>query len=305
MSKSITRETAKKAAISLLEGMATLASELFDADAGKRLLNPSQESGAEGKLRYPESTQLVPLIADFVDFAWEGAWHSNEASLLDAFHMAIPLNDLLDANLTLPDGIPVFPAEDRDTMKSVMAAAHGRFGILQGDDLSFEQLAALARVAEKTVRMAANQKIKGALKTEPGPANRTYINADDALEWLRRRKDFKETQFDVAIDGQSAMRSPRELADMCLKFRKKADLSVPQLRKKLGWSASEAMAYQNMEQGLLDEASDAFSSLALVKLARVLSVPDQRKFAHDAGHVIVTEKFKADFSKRQAELDAI
>jgi len=111
--------------------------------------------------------------------------------------------------------------------------------------------------------------------------------------------------LNVAIDGQTAIRSPRELADMCSLFRKKAELSVPQWRKKLGWSASEALAYQNMEQGLLDEASEAFSSLALVKLASILGVPDQRKFANDAGHVIVTEKFKSDFARRLAELDEI
>lgn len=305
MSKPTNRETAQGAAISLLEGFASLANELFDAEAGKRLLDPGRDSAEPDKLRYPDQTQLVPLVADLADFAWEGTWHSDDASLLDAFHLAGPLNELLVAGLILPDGIPIFPNENRDTLQSVMAAATARYALLEGDDLTFDQLAALARVAEKTVRMAANPKIKNALRTESGPGNRTYIKADNALQWLRRRKDFKETRLNVNIGDQQAIRSPRDLAQMCSLFRRKADLSLPQLRKKLGWSASEALAYQNMEQGLLDEASVAFSSAGLVNLAHALGVPDQRKFANDAGHVIVTEKAKSDFAKRQAELDGI
>ena len=305
MSKLIDRDAGKKAAISFLEGFANLASEFFDAEAGRRLLDSSLNSTAPEKLRYPDQAQLVPLIADLADFAWEGTWHSDEASLLDALHVVAPLNQLLVAYLILPDGNPIFPDEDRDTLKAVMSAAHTRYGLLVGDDLTFDRLAEIAQVAEKTVRMAANPKLKNALRTESGPGNRTFINSDDALEWLRRRKDFKETRLNVNIGDQSAIRSPRNLADMCSLFRKKAELSVPQLRKKLGWSAGEAMAYQNMEQGLLDEASAAFSTSALVKLAHVLGVPDTRKFALDAGHVIVTEQAKADFIKRQAELDEI
>lgn len=305
MSKLISRETVENAATSLLLGFASLANELFDAKARERLLDPGQDSGAPDELRYPDQTRLVPLVGDLADFAWEGSWRLDDVSLLDAFRVTVPLNVLLDAKLVLPDGIPIFPDEDRDTLKLVMSAALARYALLTGDDLSFDQLAAIARVAEKTVRMAANPKIRNALRTESAPGNRTYINPDHALEWLRRRKDFKETRLNSSVDDQSAIRSPRDLALMCSLFREKAGLSVPQLRKKLGWSASEAMAYQNMEQGLLDEASDAFSSSALVKLSNALGVPDQRKFANDAGHVIVTEKFKSDFAKRQAELDEI
>lgn len=62
-----------------------------------------------------------------------------------------------------------------------------------GDPLTVEELAALARVSEKTLRMAANPKNADALRiTKQG--HRTVITTDDALEWLSRRPDFVPTK---------------------------------------------------------------------------------------------------------------
>jgi hypothetical protein len=62
-----------------------------------------------------------------------------------------------------------------------------------GGDITVEQLAALARVSEKTLRMAANPKNEGALRITKR-RHRTVVTTDDAMEWLARRPDFIPTQ---------------------------------------------------------------------------------------------------------------
>ncbi|MCC6505045.1 MAG: hypothetical protein IT475_06310 [Aquimonas sp.] len=62
-----------------------------------------------------------------------------------------------------------------------------------GGDITIEQLAALARVSEKTLRMAANPKNESALRITKR-RHRTVITTDDAMEWLARRPDFIPTQ---------------------------------------------------------------------------------------------------------------
>lgn len=300
--ENVGRAAAAAAAQRVLEGVARWASELFDAQAGERLLNPLGTEGAPGTLRDPELHQIIPLVRALADFAWEGVWYSDEASLLDALHEVGPLNELLVAHLIVADGTPILVDEDRALLGDMLTAAHARYALLENDDLTIEQLAALARVAEKTVRMAANPKLENALRTEAGPANRTYVKAEAALEWLRRRKDFRETRLDANVDGQPAIRSPADLAHVCGLFRKMAGLGVSQLRQQLGWSAREALAYQNMEAEQLDEKSNAFSPARLVALADALAVPDARRFAQDAIQVIVTAQAKAEIARRLEEL---
>lgn len=302
--ENIERTTVATAVERVLEGVAQWASELFDSEAGERLLNPLGSDGAPGTLRDPDLHKIVPIVRALYHFAWEGLWYSDEAALLDVLHETGPLNELLDAHLILADGTEIIADEDRASLQTMITAAVARYALLQGDDLSIDQLAALARVADKTVRMAANPKLENALKTEAGPANRTYVKAEAALEWLRRRKNFRETRLDANVDGQPAIRSPEDLAHVCSLFRKNADLSVSQLRKQLGWSAREALAYQNMESGQLDEKSNAFSPMSLVVLANALAVPDARRFAQDAIQVIVTARAKAEIIRRLEELEA-
>lgn len=86
--------------------------------------------------------------------------------------------------------------EDRavDIVRWVVDAYKARARIdWLGGDISIEELAALAKVTEKTLRMAANPKNEGALKiTKRG--HRTVITVDDAMEWLARRPDFVPTR---------------------------------------------------------------------------------------------------------------
>ncbi|MEZ5456832.1 MAG: helix-turn-helix domain-containing protein [Lysobacteraceae bacterium] len=83
-----------------------------------------------------------------------------------------------------------------DIVKWVVAGyiARARIDWL-GGDITIEELAALARVSEKTLRMAANPKNDGALKISKR-SHRTVITVDDAMEWLARRPDFMPTRND-------------------------------------------------------------------------------------------------------------
>lgn len=86
--------------------------------------------------------------------------------------------------------------EDRavDIIKWVVDAFKARARIdWLGGDISIEELAALAKVSEKTLRMAANPKNEVALRTKKN-GHRTFITTEDAMDWLARRPDFVPTR---------------------------------------------------------------------------------------------------------------
>ncbi len=81
-----------------------------------------------------------------------------------------------------------------DVLHMGLSAFLARMAVDDGVGLiTIEDLAALARVSDKTVRMAANPKNEGALRTYKD-GKRTYIKPEDAREWLARRPDFKPTK---------------------------------------------------------------------------------------------------------------
>ena len=83
-------------------------------------------------------------------------------------------------------------------LETTVRAAEARFNLDFGNDITIEQLAAIARVSTKSIRNLLTPKSGEAdLK---GSSNGT-ISAADALRWLQRREDFKHSIWREA-DGK-------------------------------------------------------------------------------------------------------
>lgn len=300
---------ASTAVAALLKGIALWANEIFDGEAGPRLLQLTPEAfkalaaddAALPDTSHSEAGRLLPELARF---AWEGSWYSNDVSLSEALTDLSPLNEALNTSFINAFGEPLLPDNACTMIGRIVSAAHARFSLHQGEEIDIQALAALARVSEKTVRMAANPKLEGHLKTESGPGNRTWIPAEAALEWLRNRKDFMTTRFDVGVGEQPAIRTIDELAFACRLFRVRAGLEIPDLRKQLKWKAAEAMAYQNLENGVLRPNSAIFTIGGLLELSRAIGMVDPVKFCTDATRVVITTSGKLLIAQRLAELES-
>jgi hypothetical protein len=107
-------------------------------------------------------------------------------------------------------------------------------GGLQVGFLTLGHVALLANMDEKSVRNAANPKTKDPLKTF-SHGSRTYVNTDDAKDWLSRRRGFIPTQY---IDRLAE----RDLAQVG--FRSATDIGtyLRTRREKLGKSHADVVA---------------------------------------------------------------
>lgn len=293
----------------VLKGLAIWASEVFDVGAGARLLFMTTDAfkalaadpAALPDISLSEAGRLLPLLAEF---AWKGEWYGNDISLSEALTEVSPLCEVLGTNFMDAFGEPLLPDDAKALIDRVVTAAHARFSLHQAEDIDVQGLAALAQVSEKTVRMAANPKLPDHLKTESGPGNRTYISAGMALAWLRERKDFRETRFDLGKSEQPSIQSVEDLAALCAMFRKRAGLTIDELRKALKWKASEALAYQNLENGVLRPESSLFTIVELWKLSHVLMFVDPKEFCRDATRIVVNAAARQKIESRLAELEA-
>ncbi|SDD96637.1 helix-turn-helix domain-containing protein [Aquimonas voraii] len=171
-----------------------------------------------------------------------------------------------------------------------------------GDPLTIEELAALARVSEKTLRMAANPKNPGALMiTKQG--HRTVITIEDALEWLSRRPDFVPTrrpnqqlsnhlvvggtavQFKSYLDG---------LARLNPRLREAATAS--------GFSGQQAAA---LLAGDLTAQTFAFEPGELMRFAHAAGIEQPTAFARwalELQHRERVEQMEADFRQQVLRL---
>lgn len=295
MSFEVTRQQAIKAAEQFLIGMAAYLSYFYSPAKAMQLVDMTAKefeaierledrSTAANQLDM-EQFELIRMISRLADYAWEGFWYGNEVSLEETLTEASTVEPLLSKSLRDPFGEDVIAPDAARSLSLVLLAANGRNEVDNHDALGLDQLAALAGVSDKTIRMAANPKLDNHLKTEKH-GQRTIVNSEDALEWLMRRPSFKPTRMNAGIAGQEQISDAKSLANVCVRFREKAGLSLKDLRTGLKWSAADALAYQNMERGEFTADEAVFDAGRLVQLAAHLKLPDKEQFARDAIRVV-------------------
>jgi transcriptional regulator with XRE-family HTH domain len=117
-------------------------------------------------------------------------------------------------------------------------------------ELTFRQIALLANLDERTVRNAASLKHGDRIKTVKR-GGRTYVEPEDALEWLSKRPDFKRVQ----IIASPLTNNPRYFEDaqgfgrFVAHRRKELGLSSQELAARLGWTEERADTIPALEEG--------------------------------------------------------
>lgn len=120
----------------------------------------------------------------------------------------------------------------------------------EANDLDFKGLALLAKVDERTVRNATNEKAQNPLRTIRR-GGRTFVTPEDALAWLKTRPGFKETVFyeDPPPDCKDQISNPSDLGRLIAQARDSLALNRGQLLERLGWGAERLAYLADIEEG--------------------------------------------------------
>lgn len=296
-------EIATQAAQSLAIGVAELVGWLFNVGGAAKLLglDETEMNGAmhgwneppdpwAGGTKAP-SVLMAERTRDMARYAWHGCWSGSPQDVQDALSEYALVFELMQISPVAPNGSELFADDAKQTLERVWKAAWGRFQLDQREAISISEIAALAKVSEKTVRMAANPKNKMPLRTT-NDGTRTHISAGDALNWLTPR-GYKPTRFHDNGPGQTPISDASSLATSCVQWSRHAHMEPEELAKLLDWAPDQVTAYQAIWDGRPEHAIAAFSPKALRSLAELLGMPEPDTFGRQAYLVLATANANA------------
>lgn len=229
----------------------------------------------------PPLTDLAATAGDLAAYAWEGEWNHEPIRLDESLHEIGTIAELLPANFMLPDGSMLFGDEQKLALNRIINAAHARKHLDEGHELTIEWLAALAGVAEKTIRAATSRSAANPIPVD-NRKHRAWIKAADALAWLSRRPDFKPTRFRADGPGQPLINDPATLAETCKSWLQHAGMSPDSLEAELDWATPTADALRAIIHRKPEAAFEALSPALLKQFSARTGMPQPDEFARQA-----------------------
>lgn len=216
---------------------------------------------------------------------FEYAWQGRLPRHLHPCDMVVDLATAA-AFFRLPLEIETFDSEDfsyaqfkglssAEVLTAVADAAYGRWAISEGYPVSIDQLAALARVSEKTLRMAANPRFPGALQTSK-VGTRTVIEYGAAEAWLTRRPDFIRTE-EAGAGAEDLRGDTSALARFLAGERTK--LGPAAFKRALAGSKFPATTWSTLEQDRFEPALPGLDAASLLSLGKSLAMQSPSEFA--------------------------
>jgi len=142
---------------------------------------------------------------------------------------------------------------DQGLCHVVADAAHARFALEEGFDLTTRQVALMANMTEGAVRNALAQKGDGGLRAIPGTKNPVMIEHAEALSWLQSRRGFVPTpenfQDDRFLTAQIANeRTTQGLGKLVSRLLLPIFGTPEKAPAQLGWSPEKLEAWTNGTQ---------------------------------------------------------
>lgn len=230
-------------------------------------------------------TDLAATTGELAVYGQEGEWSQEPTRLEEALHEIGAITELLSGNFMLPDGTDLFDQEARRTLNRIINAAHARKQLDDDGELSIEQLAALAGVAEKTIRSATSRSAANPIPVD-NRKHRAWIKAGDARAWLSRRPDFKPTRFRNDGPSQPLINDPATLVQACRTWLTHADISLDTLGTGLGWPVHAVDALRAVIDRRPEAGFQALSPALLKQFASRVGMPQPDEFARQAYRVL-------------------
>jgi hypothetical protein len=279
-----------------LTTIAAWANFLFDGNAGSRLIemplppdgalpsddvNPYRPTRSAGG-RVEASIVLSNLGRAF-DFVCSGEWRSTLEDLVGVVNALEPFRAIVKADAICgPYTDALIAEDDRTILLQVLDALLARRWLASGSAMTLPQIAALAGLSEKTIRMAAVGRGRNPDLDSYRDGTTTKVKAEEAERWLGLRQNFKPTRIHGDINAINlSPRSNQQVAILLTALREKAGFSIDQLGHQLDWSPNKTEAYAKLE-GAWWTSDDVDVSLfdvsTITRLARFLQIEPALEF---------------------------
>ena len=254
-----------------------------------------------------EGSLLMSRMQEVYDFATTGNWDT--VSLDEFGHELTTFEALCEIPLESHVAVSLAPSidfhrlpEPKDMCRIVLDHALARWTLLRGDDLTVGEIAILAGLAEKTIRMAANPKVKDPLITFKDGHN-TYVKADEALRWLSARPGFRVTVMSDDVQHARPYTSLRTLAWQCRGLREMRKISQNQLLDRLKWSRAARCAYRQLEAESEKLDPRPLTVPLLIELGVALGISDPQQFARHAAILLAPIAIDRECARHAASND--
>ncbi len=206
--------------------------------------------------------ELLELLSDY---AWLGVTDGPD-QVLGYLHDISVAVELLKGSLITPSGDPLVSRDTVELIDRITNAAHARYNLDEGEAVTIEWLAALARVSERTIRSATNSKSPNAMPiTKDG--HWTFIEAPHALEWLSGRSDFKPTQIADHRPRTATLANSMHMHETWKKWRESQNISIDELSREMEWSQDQTSSYRLFEAGSTGQVALSLAPAFWRKLA--------------------------------------
>jgi transcriptional regulator with XRE-family HTH domain len=235
---------------------------LFDADAPKRLIGDVttrevleehdwEATGSAGSVI--EQSVILGHMSRVIDCLNANEWHGDPSNLYHTYKELTPFHGLLEEDNAL-----ITPVDNAITPRpaSLVLRALDIFFArvrleLDDEPLELKELAAIAGLKEKTVRMAAIGQDKNPDLVTFKDGSRTYVQPEEAKRWLAKKNsdyrpiDWATDQFLPPVDPNNL----QELGPYLRELREKSGRTLEEFNTRLGWSTETTHAYQALEEG--------------------------------------------------------
>lgn len=302
--KQITPEKLQEELASLLHSWVRDLGYLLEPGSGRRLLrlpedpkSPELPSPSELDISHYAITRIMRALYDYLD---KNEWNTagKTRHLLDYVTPARRFIEAFREGEGSPLGMniegPVY-----GYCKHIADTAYARWALEEDAGITIKDLALIADVTEKTIRMAANPKLPDSIKTTRS-GGRTYIDQEEALRWLRKRPGFRETRYfdSVEEEGAPEFRSIQELGQFIITWRNKRGLSLEQIAETLKWPPGILAAFKELEKANDGLDSSLINDDLFFALGKLFNL-DANTFAINAYKAVMEHSFKVRFQQVQ------
>jgi hypothetical protein len=223
------------------------------------------------------------------DFVTTGEWAGDEDLLDAAIHELTPIDHVIRVPEVFVDAIgnQMISGAACDKVREVLEHMAARDALRHGRLMDLRQMALLAGLSEKTVRMAAMRTGEGPELITVRRDNRTWVEPEEALRWLSTKRNFRPTRFrDRDMLQAIAPTNLSQLQWVLRSLRERIGLPVNELASRLGWDARTTNEYERLEQGEPTFDPAPLSVSRLIALGQILGMKDPRAFARAAARVL-------------------
>lgn len=248
-----------------------------------------------------ENALALKSLDRIYDYVTTGEWHGNEQDLEDVLHELGPLQGIARGlELEGPTG-DLIPADARLKLKTAMDHLNAREALRHGSPLDLRQIALLAGLAEKTVRMAAMRTGEGPELATVRQDNRTWVEAAEALRWLSGKRNFRPTKFRELDRVQTP--EPTTIAQLrwsLRTLREHKNLTTKELANRLKWDPQTVAEYRRLEEGANDPNFAILTVKRLLQVATLFEVSDPHAFARAAARIVANAAIDAELADHQS-----